>query len=29
MELTARVAARSNGGGFAFQAHSLVPLERE
>jgi putative spermidine/putrescine transport system ATP-binding protein len=29
MELSARVAARDNGGGFAFSAHDLVPLERE
>jgi hypothetical protein len=29
MELSARVAAQNNGGGFAFRAHDLVPLERE
>jgi spermidine/putrescine transport system ATP-binding protein len=29
MELFARVAAQANGGGFAFKAQDLVPLERE
>jgi ABC-type Fe3+/spermidine/putrescine transport system ATPase subunit len=29
MELSARVAALHNGGGFAFRAHDLVPLEQE
>ena len=28
MELFARVATQANGGGFAFKAQDLVPLER-
>jgi len=27
MKLSARVAAQNNGGGFAFRAHDLVPLQ--